>query len=182
MKKIRLLVVAVFFLFGIRYMLYPTPPFLAPTPDAFISYEPADIETPLRRGYYTDYTREQVMLHYYGQVNWLPTLRLNYPPEEAQTLIRDQARSSYLEELVHPMRESWFINGFVPQAQNDEIWREGKKYEQKIIIRYVPSYRLNRIIVFALITLSLWLVLKQLSLVIDEFKVIPWRKILKKFR
>jgi len=181
MKKIRILLFFVFFLVGMRYMIYPTPPFPSPPPDAYISYEPADIETPLRRGYYTDYTREQVILHYLEQFKWLPTLRLNYPPEEAQTIIRDQTRSSYLEELVHPMRESWFINGFVPTSQNEEIWREGKKYEQKIIIRYVSSSLSARIFVFILTTAALWLVLKRFELVIGEITEIPWKKIIKKF-
>jgi len=181
MKKIRLLLVALFFLFGFRYMLYPSPPFVAPTPNAYISYEPADVETPLRRGYYTDYTREQVILHYLDQVDWLPTLRLNYPPEESQTIIRDQTQSSYLEELVHPMRESWFINGFVPQAQKDEIWREGKRYQQKIIVRYVPSSRLSRLLVFTMATVALWLVLEKTVVIASDFRKVPWKKIFKKF-
>ncbi len=162
-------------------MVFPSPPFPSPPPDAYISYEPADIETPLRRAFYTDYTREQVVLHYLEQFKWLPTLRLNYPPEEAQTIIRDQTRSSYLEELVHPMRESWFINGFVPTSQNDEIWRDGKKYEQKIIIRYVPSNLKTRVIVFVLTTMAFWLVLDKFKIVADEFRKIPWKKIIKKF-
>ena len=49
------------------------------------------------------------MSHYTKQFGWGE--RLNYPPEDAQTLIRDQTQATFLEEIVHPMRESLFIAG-----------------------------------------------------------------------
>jgi len=76
--------------------------------------------------------------------------RLNYPPEEAKTLIRDQTRSTFLEEIVHPLRESLYINGFDPKDPKDAIEIEGKPWRQKIIVRYVPSNTLTRVLVVVL--------------------------------
>ncbi len=128
-----------------RYFLISNYPFPAPPPDALQSKEPADIETPTRRAYFTQYTREQVIAHYKAQLSYLPLITLNYPPEEAQSLIRDQTRSWYLEELVHPLRGSVYVNGFVPQVAKDVIYIGEKKYEQKITIKYVPTNLLVRL-------------------------------------
>ena len=135
-------------------MLLPNSDFPEPLPDALQSDEPADVETPLRRGYFTDFSREEVIAHYKNQVGHsnflnlpLPTLRLNYPPEEAQTLIRDQARATFLEELVHPLRESFFINGFEPKEAKDAIVVNDKKWRQKVIVKHVPSNNVARLIV-----------------------------------
>ncbi len=94
----------VFSLVFIFYLLLPTPSFPEPPPDALQSDEPADLEDPLRRGYFTDLSRQEVLEHYQKEFNKsplgnfsLPTHKLNYPPEEAQTRIRDKTRSTMLE-------------------------------------------------------------------------------------
>jgi hypothetical protein len=101
------------------YLLLTNPDFPSPPSASIQSNEPSDTHIPLRRAYFTNFTRGEVISSYRNQFTEsqflgipLPTLRLNYPPEEAQTIIRDQTRSTFLEELVHPMRESVFINGF----------------------------------------------------------------------
>jgi len=134
------------------YVSMESPPFPEPPPGAKQSFEPADTENPLRRSYFVDQDREEVISHYFSQFSAIKTLRLNYPPEEAKTLIRDQTRSSYLEELVHPFRESLFINGFVPKVRKDAIAIDGKNYYQKITIRYVPSSSLLRVIYVILVS------------------------------
>jgi hypothetical protein len=127
-------------IFFILYLFYPSPDFPSPPPGSVQSQEKADTETPYRRAYFTNYTREQVIAHYKNQFKLKYfTLELNYPPEDAQVLIRDQTRSYYLEELVHPFRESLYINGFVPQVAKDDIWYKGVHYQEKITIKYVPS-------------------------------------------
>lgn len=134
---------------------FPTPP-----PGSVQSMEDADIESPLRRAYFTNYTREEIIAHYKNQFRMKPiTLELNYPPEDAQTLIRDQTRSYYLEELVHPFRESLYINGFIAQKAQDDIWYKGIHYEEKITVKYVPSSLLIRLI-FAGLTFGLmaWMI------------------------
>ena len=126
-----------FSLLFLAYLSLPNPEFPTPPPDALQSDEPGDTETPLRRAYFTNLTREEVMSHYKNQL--MPAYRLNYPPEEAQTIIRDQTRSTFLEEIVHPLRESVFVNGFEPKDPKDAIEIAGRDWRQKIIVRYVPS-------------------------------------------
>ena len=159
------------------YLSLPQPEFPEPLDDAYISNEPADVETPLRRGYYTDYGRNEVLAHYKGEFNKsnffgipFPTYRLNYPPEEAQTLIRDQARSTFLEEIVHPFRESIFVNGFEPKLAQDAIRIDEKDWRQKVIVRYVPSSLGARLLI-GLLTLGLiFLVSKNLYQIGVEIK------------
>ncbi len=144
-----------FFIFSgilVFYLLLPNPSFPEPPPDALQSNEPADTETTLRRAYFTNFTREEVLVHYKNQLEKsaflgapLPTYRLNYPPEEAKTIIRDQTRSTFLEEIVHPLRESIFINGFEPKDPKDAIFIDEKFWRQKIIVRFVPSSTLFRL-------------------------------------
>jgi hypothetical protein len=139
------------------YISLPNFTFPKPLPDSLQSTEPADLETPLRRGYFTNYTRAQVISWYESQFDHssflnikLPTLLLNYPPEDAQTLIRDQTSSTFLQELVHPLRESIYINGFEPPSyDNKPVFNVGGKYwRQKIIIKMVPTSIFVRIAVF----------------------------------
>ncbi len=139
------------------YLLLPTPRFPFQPPDSVQSLEKADTETPLRRAYFTNYTRQKVVEHYQNQLKRspflgipLPTYRLNYPPEDAVLLVRDQTRSIFLEEIVHPFRESLFINGFMPREAKDDIWYKGVHYDQKITIKYSPSPAIIRIPVFFL--------------------------------
>lgn len=146
MKNLPKLLYLGFCLILISYLSLPNFDFPTPPSDSLQSNEPADTETPLRRAYFTNYTRQEVMLHYKRQFEKssflgipLPTYRLNYPPEEAQTIIRDQTRSTFLEEITHPFRESMFINGFEPKDPKDAVFIEGRLWRQKIIVRYVPS-------------------------------------------
>lgn len=138
-----------FFIFSgilVFYLLLPNPSFPEPPPDALQSNEPADTEITLRRAYFTNFTREEVLVHYKNQLEKsaflgipLPTYRLNYPPEEAKTIIRDQTRSTFLEEIVHPLRESVFVNGFEPKDPKDAIFIDERFWRQKIIVKFVPS-------------------------------------------
>lgn len=146
MKNLPKIIYLLFVLVFVGYLSLPNFDFPAPLPDSLQSNEPADTETLLRRAYFTNYTREEVMDHYYKQIEKssffdvpLPTYRLNYPPEEAQTIIRDQTRSTFLEEIVHPFRESVFVNGFEPKDPKDTIFIDGRLWRQKIIVRYIPS-------------------------------------------
>lgn len=137
----------------LSYAIVPTKGFPEPLPGSRQSEEEADTEYIFRRAYFTDFNREEVIAHYQEQFKLsilgieIPAMRLNYPPEDAQVLIRDQTRSTFLEELVYPLRESFFINGFKPSVAKDEIWYKGVHYEQKITVRYVPSNPLVRIAV-----------------------------------
>jgi hypothetical protein len=141
------------------YVALPSPDFPNPPDDALQSQEPADTETPLRKAYFTDYTREEVVAHYKREFSGFPVLNLNYPPEEGQSIIRDQTRSSYLEELVHPFRESIYINGFVPKVRKDAIVIGDNEYHQKLTVRYVPGSSTVRMVYALLTSVTLYFVI-----------------------
>lgn len=181
MKAIVFLVKLIFFAVFLAlsgYLLLPTPSFPQHPPFFLVSHEPADLETPLRRGYYTDTPREEIMNHYknalccitvFGFNLKMPTLRLNYPPEEAKVLIRDLTKSTFLEELVHPLRESVFINGFEPKDDKDNITFQGKKYRQKVTVRYVPSSPLLRVLIPLIALGALFIILREWAVSIKQF-------------
>jgi hypothetical protein len=162
-------------------LLVPSPDFPEKLPNSLQSGEPADIETTLRRGYYTDSSRSEVISHYFKVFSKskflnlpLPTYILNYPPEDAQTIIRDQTRSTYLEEIVHPFRESIFVNGFEPKDNKDAIQINGKFWNEKVIVRYYPSQSIIRI-VFALVTTTLiYIITKEWFLTFRKIR--KWKK------
>jgi len=159
----------IIFALGLLYILPLNTPFPGPPPNSVQSMEEADTETSLRRAYFTNYTREQVIAHYAAQMERFPSLQLNYPPEEAKTLIRDQTRSWYLEELNHPLRQSVYINGFIAQNPQDDIWYKGVHYEQKITIRLIQSTRVARIIVWLCIVVSTYLLCKMTFILAKKF-------------
>ena len=159
-----------FILFSVlllTYVLLPSPSFPNPPPGSRQSEEDGDNETLLRRAYFTDFTRQEVLDFYQKQFRGY---RLNYPPEESQTLIRDQTRSTFLEEIVHPFRESIFVNGFEPKVAKDEIWYKGVHYRQKIIIKYIPSNIFVRLSISILTILTIWILVKEIVAVIKQKK------------
>jgi hypothetical protein len=152
----------VFALFGIAllvYLIWPAPTFPKTLWDFASSNEPADKESSLRRGYYTNLTREQLMDHYSKEFGWGE--RLNYPPEDAQTIIRDQTKATFLEEVAHPMRESLFIAGNELKPGTGSFEVDGKKYKQKVIVKYVTSNVFVRVLA-GLSTLALiWILASE---------------------
>ncbi len=141
----------VFFITLSVYVYPASPEFPKPPEGAVQSNEPADVESPYRRGYYTNLSRAEVLTHYEKEFNqgFYYAPRLNYPPEEAPALIRDQTKSTFLEEITHPLRESIYINGFEPKEEQYAQFFEGVRYKQKIIVRYVPSNNWVRLAVIA---------------------------------
>jgi hypothetical protein len=145
---------------GVIYLLWPTSGFPPPPPDSLISYEPADNENPYRRAFYTDLDRSEIVSYYIQTFNSLFQIRLNLPPEDAQLVIRDQTRSGFLEELVHPGKDALYINGFYPSKPQDIFVRDGKIYRGKITVRYVPSHPVTRLTGLGLILISAYLLMK----------------------
>lgn len=138
------------------YVALPSPGFPAQLPNSLKSNEPADVESPLRRAYFTDMSRQEVLNWYTFQFKTsgfmnlsLPTYLLNYPPEESGTIIRDQTRSTFLQEIVHPFRETLYVNGYEPKPDDNEnkIVINGTPFRQKIIVRYVPTNTFLRLLV-----------------------------------
>lgn len=168
MKWVLSILYIVFSILFLAYLVLPNPDFPTPPPDALQSKEPADSESTLRRAYFTNLNREEVMNWYKGEFTRsgfkgivLPTYRLNYPPEIAATIIRDQTRSTFLEEIVHPFRESIYVNGFEPKEPKDAINIEGHAFRQKIIVRYVPSDMLTRIAISLMSLVSVAVLVRE---------------------
>lgn len=140
------------------YLVLPSPAFPKTPPNTLQSTEPGDMESTYRRAYYTNYSRTEIMNFYRQQFTFPLQIRLNYPPEDAYTFIRDQTKSSWLEELVHPGRESLYVNGFYPTKPTEQINIDGVHYLNKITIHYYPSQPVSRLIVLALTVLGfIWL-------------------------
>lgn len=160
MKNIaKLVFIGLLVLIGI-YLVLPSPRFPAPPPGSLTSIEPADTESVYRRAYFTNLSRAEI-LDYYSRVFFVPgQFRLNYPPEEAFSLVRDQTRSSFLEEIVHMGRESLYVNGFEPTLPTEQINRDGIHYRNKVTVRYVPSHPVTRLTVLGLVCVSCYLVVK----------------------
>ena len=137
------------------YLVLPTPPFPEPLPNSPQSTERGD-STDLvhKRAYFTDFKRDEVLAYYQNELSRIsflgfgipvPTYRLNYPPEEGKQIIHGQIRTSYLEEIVHPFRESFYVNGFIPPTEKDTIIIDGRQFYEKVNVRYVNSYLFVRV-------------------------------------
>ena len=170
MKKLLIVAYVLFSAIFLLYLGLPSPSFPLPPSDARISNEPADTENPLRRAYFTNFTRGEVTDSYQKQFEKsslfgikIPTYRLNYAPEEAQAIIRDQARSTFLEEVVHPFRESVFINGFEPKEAKDAVVIDTVPWRQKITVRFVPSNLYVRLIVGSLTLIMMFVLFRELT-------------------
>jgi len=175
MKLISLLYVLLSLVF-LFYLSHPNSEFPAPPAPNLQNFETADVETPLRRGYFTNLTRHEVILHYKNALGFnflglrFSPFALNYPPEEAGGIIRDQTRSSFLEELVVPFKSSFFINGFIPSEEKDAIVVSGVEWSQKVTVKYVPSHPLPRLLTGILIVVFIPLLVRFIMIEILDLK------------
>jgi hypothetical protein len=159
MKILLKLVFVGLFAAGAVYLVLPSPGFPPPPPGSLVSNEPADTETIYRQAYYSNLSRSEVMKYYTTVFRSPLQFTLNHPPEDAGTLIRDQTRSSYLEEIVHPGKEVLYVNGYTPTKPEDKIVRNGLVYSSKIVIHLIPSTIITRLTVLlltAVVTVLLW--------------------------
>lgn len=172
MKKIYRITYALLSFLFLMYLILPEPEFPEKLLNSLRSEEPADVESFYRQGYYVNGVRSEVIKHYKNEFNKITfmginvelfSVGLNYPPEEAQTIIRDQTRSTYLEEVVHPFRESLYISGFEPKKDSDRIIVDGLNYQQKVIVKMVSTPLYVRFavgvltVILGYFILSLWI-------------------------
>ena len=161
----------VYIIYAIIFLIYlglPNLNFPEPPTDSLMSNEPGDIENPSIRSYFTDYSREDIISHYKKGFSKnsilgipMPTFVLNYPPEEAKIIIKQQTRSTFLQEIVHPLRESIFINGFEAKEEKDTIFINNKIWKYKINVKLVSSNILNRFVIGSLTLLLIPLLVLQ---------------------
>ncbi len=121
-------------------------------------------QAPNLKAFYSDNYRNFVTRYYLEaykekSVFPFPPLKLNYPPEYAYTAIKDQTKSTYLEEVTYPFRDSLFVNGLEPFEVDGsprypgavKMGNFGENYSTKVIIRYYSTSLQARI--------SYWLLL-----------------------
>jgi len=158
------------------YLILPCPRIPLPNlPESIKSDLPGDtVQIENVSAYFTNKDREEVISFYEkvfstSRLFNLPllTYRLNHPPEYAKDVWVDTQTSYYLEEVVHPLRESLFVNGF--DWQNDVFTRPNKRVKNKLIykdkvwdvkvsLRWFTSSWLTRLAIFWLSWSSLFLV------------------------
>jgi len=171
------------YVLGVFYLVQPIPN-LPTLENATLSNEEGDTwQNPDQRGYYTNLTRAQVLnqIQTKSQIQvfgWtVPNYRLNYRPEEAHELIRDQLKSNYMEEIVYPLRSSIYVNGWEPKKspayankpakEIPDISIYGIPYDAKITLKPNDSTLFARLlfwtVIFPLSYLSLISLKKSLA-------------------
>lgn len=129
------------------------------------------IQIPNVAGYFSDNYRKYVLAYYlkdYQQNSRLifPPLRLNHPPEFSWNVIKKHTDSTYLEELVYPLRDSLYVNGFEPfyEDGSPKFWgsvklNEGKDlWFTKTTLRFYPSKIVVRVLVWLGIISSIYFI------------------------
>ena len=173
-------------LFALAYLLLPAPAEPPALPESVKSNLPGDtVEIPHLYAYFTNLSREEVIAFYQEHYSRsrlfgfpLPSLKLNHPPEYAWVVIHDTVLSSYLEEIVHPFKESFYINGhepandpFVkPEQRRPTLIYEGEEYKAKIVVLPVYSNPLIRIILFLGVMAVLIFLKREVTRVYGSFR------------
>lgn len=179
MKKSTIIIASVVYFFGIIYLTLPSPS-LPDLDNSVRSTEEGDtIQHPDQKAFYTNVERKDVIKEMQSKFvvkigNFvIPSMRLNYRPEETKEFVREQTPSSYLEEIVYPFRESLFVNGFEPA--NSPIYRNWAakdvpkvihlqvNYFGKVTLRPVYSPIWARVLVWTLIFPSIYFVFLSLK-------------------
>ncbi len=168
----------IFFVFSgllLIYMIWPGPGKISdfsPLPSSDKSDFPGDTyQISNVAGYFSDNYRVLVNSFYktdYRQKTHLPfpPIELVHPPEYSWQTIKKHTDSTYLIELVYPLRDSLYINGFEPfySDGNPKFWGStkleifGHSWYTKTTLRFYPSNFFIRIIVWLGVVISIfWL-------------------------
>lgn len=156
------------------YMILPGPgkiEEISALPNSVKSTLDGDTEqVPNVAGYFSSNFRKEAVKFYVNDYQSktilpIPPLRLNYPPEHAWTVIKKYTDSTYIEELVYPLRGSLYVNGMEPFLENGEPRYEGatklhltgSEYLTKVTLRLFPSSVYDRIIVWIGLVISIYL-------------------------
>ena len=167
----------IFIIFSILlfiYMVWPGPKeisqFTALPASDKSKLEGDTIQIPNVSAYFSDNFREFAVPFYLKEYSRLtklpfPPIKLNHPPEFSWLVIKKHTDSTYLEELVYPLRDSLFVNGFEPFTEDGQArwWGaakfdvDGHSWYTKTTLRFYPSNLWVRILVWFGITLSIFL-------------------------
>ena len=159
------------------YMLWPSPnkisdfPALPNSDKSTLSGD--TVQIPNVAAYFSDNFREFVVPFYREDFQKLsklpfPPLTLNHPPEFSWTAIKKHTDSTYLEELVYPLRNSLYVNGFEPfyADKTPKFWGSTKfevdhhSWYTKTTMRFYPANLIVKFLVWLGIVTSLWLIFK----------------------
>lgn len=153
------------------YMLWPTPSKISdfsPLPNSVKSQLDGDVwQVPNVAGYFSDNYRDFVIPFYFSNY-WnrarlpFPPLKLNHAPEFSWKAIKKHTDSTYLEELVYPLKGSLFINGMEPfnEDKTPKFWgstqfsADERSWYTKATLRFYPSSFLVRLVVWFGISIS----------------------------
>lgn len=158
-------------------MLWPSPSKISdfpPLPDSDKSTLSGDtVQIPNVAGYFSNNYRELVVPFYskaYQSKSYMPfsPLKLNHPPEFSWLTIKKHTDSTYLEELVYPLRDSLYVNGFEPFYADGtpKFWGatkfevEGKLWYTKTTLRFYPASLVVKFLVWLGIAISLFFLFK----------------------
>ncbi len=173
MKNLKL-IFSIFSALLFIYMMWPGPSkisdFMALPYSVKSKLEGDTIQIPNVSAYFSNNFREFVVPFYssnYQRQTFLPfaPLRLNHPPEYSWTVIKVNTDSTYLEELVYPLRDSLYVNGFEPfySDGSPKFWGSikfdvsGQSFYTKTTLRFYPSKLTTRILVWFGIITSIYL-------------------------
>ena len=168
-------------------MVLPSASDFPDLPGAVKSIEPGDtIQIKNVSAYYTDMPRKDVVdfyFNYFSRSSFLNiplvTYKLNHPPERIREVLRDTQQSTYVEEIIHPFRDSVFINGFewdndpfTPQNRRIKniLIVNGQTYQFKVTTFYQESLVFLRLIVFYLSVGLGCLLVKEAGRLIKKLK------------
>lgn len=188
MSKTSKIIFIILFIIGTLYLCLPAPKNLPALPDSVKSIEPGDtVQIANVSAYYTDMPRDQAVKFYFDYFSKspflgipLPTYKLNHPPERIREVLRDTQQSTFVEEIVHPFRESVFVNGF--EWNNDPFTSSpedrlrnilivnGKTYQFKITLFYQESKLWQRLVVYYLTLASVFLLVKAFEGIIRRIR------------
>ncbi len=189
MKKWLKITMAVVYLLGIVYLVLPEP-VIPNLPGALKSIEPGDTtQMPGVWAYYTNLSRREAVDFYkeaFSKSSFLkiplPTYILNHPPEYARETIRATQQSNFYEEIVHPLRESLFVNGWIPKEDKVYLARslepmtefiiDGQNFSAKITLYHVRSTIWARILIWTGIISLIIMIIMAFRAIIRS----PWLK------
>lgn len=171
---------AIFIIFSILlliYMVWPAPQQVSefpPLPSSEKSQLEGDTtQIPNVSAYFSNNYRNFIVPFYqdhYRNLVGLPflPLKLNYPPEHSWIAIKRHTDSTFIEELVFPLRDSLYVNGFEPFYEDGmpKFWGATKfevgsnVWETKTTLRFYPSPLWARVLSWVGIVLSILFIYK----------------------
>lgn len=153
-------------------MVWPGPSKISdfkPLPDSAKSTLSGDtVQIPNVSGYFSNNFRKFVVPFYIANYQQnshfpFPPLQLNHPPEYSWVVIKKHTETTYLEELVYPLRDSLYVNGYETFRPDGtavfysvpKLEEAGQEWPTKHTLRLYTSNILVRLIVWAGILISI---------------------------